>query len=232
MIAKSLNDSGAVTIRRPPPPDSLARGAVVAQEDSSERATAGNAGHVSVEERRDDREGPHGRDQADDQAGDHGEGVPGPAQQLPCDVFQIHGDCTWQPRGGRESASIDAFLEGCKAFHNPIRARARKVNATIEAPSGRLTAECPRYAARDSGTRQDQPRAAAADLVRQRTVFWFFPCDRAAAQDPVNRARAERGDLIEGHGLDRPSLPVFPPAADPADAPLYRNDRCRRGDPR
>jgi hypothetical protein len=42
--------------------------------------------------------------------------VAGPAQQLPCDVFQVHGGCTWRPNDGRESASIDAFLEGCKAF--------------------------------------------------------------------------------------------------------------------
>jgi hypothetical protein len=66
--------------------------------------------------------------------------VPGSAQQLPCDVFQIHGDCTWQPRGGRESASIDAFLEGRKAFHNPIRSWARKVKATIVAPPDRCAA--------------------------------------------------------------------------------------------
>jgi hypothetical protein len=45
------------------------------------------------------------------ECGNHGEGVPGSAQQLPSDVFQIHGDSTWQPHGGRESASIDAFLE-------------------------------------------------------------------------------------------------------------------------
>ena len=52
-----------------------------------------------------------GRDQADDQAGDHGEGVPGPAQQLPRDVFQVH----------VLSASIDAFVEGRKAFHTNAR---------------------------------------------------------------------------------------------------------------
>lgn len=129
MIAKSLTDSGAVTIRRPPPPDSLP-GAVVAQEDSNERPTSGNAGHVSVEERRDDREGPHGRDQADDQAGNYSEGMAGPAQQLPCDVLQIQDDCTWQPRGGRKSASSDAFLGGREPFHHPLRAWTRKVNGS------------------------------------------------------------------------------------------------------
>ena len=117
-------------------------GAVVAQEDSSERATAGNAGHVSVEERRDDREGSHRRDQADDEAGDHGEGVPGPAQQLPCDVFQIHVDCTWQPCGGRESVSI--ALEGRQAFtiqyargHKKLTPRLRRRRTVVQQPLNR-----------------------------------------------------------------------------------------------
>jgi Transcriptional regulatory protein, C terminal len=34
-----------------------------------------------------------------------------------------------QARAGRESASIDAFLEGRRAFHNPVRSWARKVDA-------------------------------------------------------------------------------------------------------
>ena len=47
------------------------------------------------------------------------------------DVFQIHGDCAWQPRCGRECASIDAFANGRKVFSYPRRSWGRTITRSL-----------------------------------------------------------------------------------------------------